>query len=255
MKKMIALCLSTLACSLVPFFYRVFTEDPSVVTIYQGSTYTLPHNCPNLGLLGCTPHPSAYLKKLAAENSASVSKLDLSKLMLTDFINLDDLKDSFTETLLLAKTHKIDHILIAYLPVYFIATKRLIKQDAAKRIQSFLISCGNQIGELVKKLQEELSIFIPITIVLPTKQALNKIPSDFVSDDEYVRCLIKQFPRLAGFENSNLKTITIINTSDDAGQNAPIINLLKYEYLFERPLEYREISTRKKRFHSYKHSR
>ncbi len=221
--------------------YRsIHVDAPQDVFVHTATSFNVPVQCSKLGLLGCTPHPANYLK-------AGGTKLDLK---LSDFIDIEDLKDSFTQALKLCEQHHIDHLLIAYLPIYFVETRSILKERFVPECQRFFQSIGPQIKGLIASLKKELNIAIPVTLIIPSAHVLERVPTRVLDDDDRIRYSIKQFPILKGINESSLNTIIIIN-NQDSDQNEQIISYLKYEYLFEKKLWYLSVETKKKRFHKY----
>ena len=126
----------------------------------------------------------------------------------------------------------------------------LLKQTFVEECSSFLMAIAPQITKLIEKIQKELDYNGGVTLILPCPDALNRIPCTFVSPQERMLYSIKQFPRLEAIARSCLDTVTIIN-NQGSEQNGMFITLLKYEYLFERPLHYAILETAKRKFHTY----
>lgn len=75
-----------------------------------------------------------------------------------------------------------------------------------------------------------------------------QIPELITQQNDRIRYLIKQFPTLKNINDSALDTITIIN-NEQSSEDEMLIAYLKYEYLFEKPIEYHTSSLGKPRFH------
>ena len=211
------------------------------IVYYTGSTFQVPKGCARLALLGCTPHPTAYLSQKPLPKR-------LSELTLEDILDMSYLEDSFSQVLKICKDEKVDHLLIAYLPIYFVKMKQLLKDAFIKEAQGFLKAVAPQIASVISNLKHKLGITLPVTLVLPTQEALERIPTSFVSSEERVQYSIKQFPQIEG--RDKLKEIIIINNKGSS-QNEGIIRYLRYEYLYDPPVSYLVRDTQKERFHRY----
>lgn len=223
-------------------YYRGILMDASQgVSVITGTTFVVPHGCKRLALLGSTPHPTVYLSQKKPKN--------MVHLLLTDLFDLDYLKDSFSQVLKICADNNVDHLLIAYLPIYFMKMRQLLKERFAKECYVFLQTIAPQVADFIRDLKKELGITVPVTIVVPPRKALERIPHKIDSSDEYARYLIKQFPHLEGIDR--LKSILIINNKSSSKQDEGIINYLRYEYLFEPPVLYTTSETTKKSFHMY----
>jgi hypothetical protein len=174
----------------------------------------------------------------------------LKDLKLGDFVDARDLRDSFRQVLLSCKKNNVDHLLIAYLPIYFVELRKLLKNDFTTGCTLFLKSLGPQIQKLLTEVAHELQSTLPVTLIMPPAHALARVPIVTLSSEDRVRYLIKQFPLLDGIDYSNLETLTIIN-NQGSEQNTGLIDYLRYEYLYNKPLTYRIVETDKKHFHKY----
>jgi hypothetical protein len=221
----------------------IFDAHPRpLITIYQGSRFKIPSGTKNLALLGCTPHPTAYVQKHGCATC-------LRELRLEYFLDIEYLKDSLKQVFHLCKENKVDHLLIAYLPIYFVALRTCLKETFLEGCTLFFKAIMPQINELIQTLAQECSFSIPITLLLPSQTELLRTPCGTISDEERIRYSIKQFPRLENF--SYLDTITIINNKN-SGQNTAFIGYLEYEYLYEKKIGYQVVETNKEKFHRYK---
>jgi hypothetical protein len=217
----------------------------SVVTHTIANSFIIPYHTKRLGLLGCTPHPAQYIKM------HGYSRKKMRTLKLDDFLDIDYLRDSFDQVLLLCKQHVIDHLIIAYLPIYFADMHQLIHHNFVAGVQSFFKSIAPQMRNLIKEEADRLNCTTNITIIVPPRSALKKVPANRITMDDRIRYLIKQFPQRKNFSNSDLETIVIINNQGEDDQNDTIIRYLKYAYLFEKPVAYETINTNKPKFHKY----
>ncbi len=179
----------------------------------------------------------------------------MAYLTLEDLIDINDLEDSFKQVLHLCIKNKVDHLLIAYLPIYFVKMKMLTGKKFIEQSHEFMTIIAPQVARFIENIAQKEQITIPITIVVPPKEALEKVPSSIISKEDRVRYLIKQFPKLT---LTDTQTILIINnkgsSNKGSSQNDGIIRYLKYEYLFDKPLTYEVCETDKKRFHKYLHA-
>lgn len=231
-------------CAFMPVFSG--QAQVSTITCKTSNAFTVSHHTKRLGLLGCTPHPTQYIK------THGYSPKKMRAIKLDEFLDIDYLRDSFDQVLLLCKQHTIDHLVIAYLPVYFVDMHQLVHHNFVSGVQSFFKSIAPQMKNLIKEEADKLNCTTNITIVMPSLSALQKAPSTHISIDDRIRYLIKQFPQLKHLSCSELDTIVIINNQGEDDQNDNIIRYLKYEYLFEKPITYETISTNKSKFHKYK---
>lgn len=217
----------------------------SAVTHKTSNSFKVPHSTKRLGLLGCTPHPAQYIK------THGYNRKKMRTIQLADFLDVDYLRDSFDQVLLLCKQHNIDHLLIAYLPVYFIDMHELVHHQFVTASSRFLRTIVPQMEQLIKEEVHKLDCNSSITIVVPPRSSLKRVPQHRIPLDERIRYLIKQFPHLNGISSSDLDTLVIINNQGEDDQNENIIRYLKYEYLFEKPLKYETININKPKFHQY----
>ncbi len=132
--------------------YRGIRRDASHgVAIYTSESFCVPHQCKSLALLGCTPHPTVYL-------SQHKNPKPMKDLTLEDILDLAYLKDSFTQVLSICANTKIDHLLIAYLPIYFVKMRQLLKEAFVDECKMFLDTIGPQIATFIRDLKKELGI-------------------------------------------------------------------------------------------------
>ncbi len=213
------------------------------VNVYTGTTFFIPAQVRNLALLGCTPQPSIYLQN--KDNRRFLSSIKLNKLL-----DIDYLKDSFEQTITLCKHNSVDHLLIAYLPIYFSDIKQSNPETFIDDCTTFLENIAPQIKTLIEEIMKTMDYSIPVTIILPTRKELEKVPSGRMTNKQRIQFLIKQFPQLINLNTSDLRIITIINNKN-SDQNEEIINYFEYEYLFNKPIEYSILSTDKEKFHKY----
>lgn len=217
----------------------------STITYRTSNSFTIPYTTKRLGLVGWTPHPAHYIK------THGYSRKKMRNLKLDEFLDVEYLRDSFDQVLLLCKQYNIDHLLIAYLPVYFIDMHELTHNKFVSGARLFFKSVVPQIQQLIQEEAQKLKCTTNITIIVPPHAALKKVPSSRIPIDDRIRYLIKQFPQLKNFSNSELETIVIMNSQGEDDQNDNIIRYLKYEYLFEKPVKYETINTNKPKFHKY----
>lgn len=222
-------------------YYYSTLPTTTEVQVVTRTTFTVVPGYKRVALLGCTPHPTAYLSQ---SNHKEMAHLELK-----DFLDLAYLKDSFIQVLKICEDQKIDHLLIAYLPAYFVKMRQQLKEQFVKECQIFLHTVAPQIATFIRKLKKELALTVSVTIVVPPRESLEKVPANLSSFEERIRYLIKQFPRLDGI--GHLESILIINNKSSSTEDSGIINYFKYEYLFEPPVRYLTSETTKKRFHQY----
>lgn len=225
------------------YLLRVNNQLQQQVVVSQTGVFYVPKSCKHLGILGSTPHPTLYVKKQ--------KQLDLQAIKLQDFLDITALKDSFTKTVQLCEKQGIDHLLIAYLPVYYAKLKNEFGERASSMVSIFLRSISPQIRELIQDVLISMDSALPVTLMLPTYNELKRIPDEVVSEEQYAQFLIKQFPAL-DWSDSDLQYITIINTKLDEGeQNNAIERYLQYEYLYNKPVQFMQAAIEKPRFHTY----
>ena len=241
MKYTLPLLLMFFGVSFYVYYRGIRTADTPVgVSVSTGTSFVIPKGCKRLALLGCTPHPTVYLSQ---KNPKALNTLELK-----DILDLDDLKDSFTQVLRICENNQIDHLLIAYLPIYFVKMRQLLKERFVPEAEAFLKAIAPQIATFIQELKKELDIQLPVSLLIPPKAALEKVPIELVSPEERVRYSIKQFPKLIGIDR--LDSLVIINNKGSS-QNDGILRYLRYEYLFEPPISYEVYGTQKERFHKY----
>jgi len=234
-----------LAVAAVAAFYllHVNNQPQQQVTVSQTGLFYVPKNCKHLGLLGSTPHPTLYVKKQ--------KQFNLHEIKLPDFLDTAALKDSFAKTVQLCEKQGIDHLLIAYLSVYYANLKKEFGERVSSMMSIFLRSIAPQIRELIQDVLISMHSTLPVTLMLPTYNELERIPDEVVSEEQYAQFLIKQFPALE-WSHSDLQYITIINTKLDEGEQTNAIEqYLQYEYLYSRPVIFKQAAIDKKRFHMY----
>ncbi|HEX2977760.1 MAG TPA: hypothetical protein VHO47_01430 [Candidatus Babeliales bacterium] len=220
--------------------YSLYNAHPERVRIYTAINFEIPKNCKTLGIIGCTPHPTQYLKD---NPHASFDQISLQ-----EFLDVAYMEDSFYKTFEQCKQQNIDHLLIAYLPIYFVEMKRLKDAHFIKTCRSFFSSIKEEVKELIKKTAKKSNYLGEITLILPAEEQLLKIPAFLENADERIAYLVKQLPSLKNLSSSDLKTVVIINNVE-CTESEKIIELLKYEYLFERKIEYLSCAIGKERFH------
>ncbi|HBY05774.1 MAG: hypothetical protein UV38_C0001G0031 [candidate division TM6 bacterium GW2011_GWE2_42_60] len=204
-------------------------------------SFSVPKTVKRLALLGSTPHPTKFLEGGGAAT-------DLAKIKIEDIVDIVDLKDSFEKTLQLCKTHAIDCLVVAYLPVYYAKMKDCLHESIT--IERFLQNIAPQIINLIEQVRQKVNPACAVTLLLPTRMELDRIPSPTAAQEFYTMYAIKQFPRLS-WNNSSLEELFIINTRGSLDQNRDIMRFLRYEYLFEKQIPLRELTIEKDRFHRY----
>lgn len=213
------------------------------IVAYTGNHFFVPHECKHLALLGCTPHPTHYLA-----NHGNDKEL-IRNLHIADFLDIAYVTDSYVRTFELCKEREIDHLLIAYLPIYFVRMKSMLGDQFVQYSRLYFKRIIPEITELIKKAQEQTDYQGKTTLIMPTDREMAQVPALVAQKDDRTRYLIKQFPKLQNISNSQLSTITIINNANSQ-EDDMLIAYLKYEYLFEKPLAYHTASLDKERFHA-----
>lgn len=241
MIKYIAIILTILLSTLGIYKLGIFT-DAQPVSLISSNKFRISNNIKRLAIMGCTPHPSSYLEKNIDK------KISLKNLKLKDFLDIQDLEDSLEQLIKCCMDNQADHLLIAHLPIHYVKLKEMLGNNFIKEMTYFLNSIGPEMKEIVTKVKNKLKYEKNITIILPAKESLAKIPNHELSYEDRILYLIKQFPRFLGI--NYLDKIIIINNKGSR-QNDGLINYLKYEYLFEKPIKYEIASLNKERFYKY----
>lgn len=235
----LSLIIGSIILACMHYQHRISSQR---VCVYTGDSFFIPHETKNLALLGCTPHPSAYLARY--DNN---SKL-LSTITLNDFLDKDYLCDSFKRTFTLCKEHHIDHLLIAYLPIYYLAMYKQLGTQFVKNCRTFLDQILKEIPLLIEQIIREVDFKGKVTLIAPPDYQLSRVPSTLENLEERFRYLIKQFPTLKNLSESALEKITIINNKASQEDDA-LIDYLKYEYLYEKRVIFEKLNIEKERFH------
>jgi len=217
----------------------IITNNQPVSLIYA-TDFNIKNNIRNLAIMGCTPHPTNFLQKN--------QNISLKNINLKEFLDIQDLENSFEDLINCCRDNEVDHLLIPYLPVHYIKLKEILDNNFIKEITYFLDSSSAEIKEIITKVKNKLNYDKNITIILPTKKSLKQIPNYELSYEDRIAYLIKQLPKLKGI--NNLDNIIIINNKGSR-QNEELINYLKYEYLFEKPIRYRIATLNKEKFYKY----
>lgn len=213
------------------------------VNIYTSEIFYIPKNVKHLALLGCTPQPGKFVQQKCNVEA-------LKNIKLNEFLDIEYLRDSFTTVLTLCKNNNIDHLLIAYLPVYFVDLKQILGSQFIEGSIDFFNAIKPQIQNLLQDIQNDMHCAVPITIIIPTIAKLKQIPNRRIDNAERIQFLIKQFPKIGNLNSSHIEMITIINNKG-SDQNEDIINYLSYEYLLDKKLNYGVLETNKEKFHKY----
>ena len=224
------------------FIFGNYTADINIYC-YTGDSFYIPQKCTNIALLGCTPHPMAYLRKH--------DDADLKNLTLNDFLDRDYLIDSFIKTFLICNERHIDHLIIAYLPIHFVEIRQLLGNQFISQCPIFLNNIAQEVKQIIEKVKKDVGFENEVTLIIPPMHQLARIPNKIDSFEERVRYLIKQFPLLKNISQSSLTTITVINNKS-SDEDDKLIDYLKYEYLFEKSLVFEKCAIGKERFHKEK---
>lgn len=225
------------------FMYLHTTKKEPVIASYTSDTFTIPLECKHLALLGCTPHPTRYLEEHG--NDAAL----LHSLRIQDFLDLDYVTDSFIRTFELCKEKEIDHLLIAYLPIYYVRMRPILGDQFVHYCRVYFTKVVPALLQVIEQAQQQTNYYGKTTLITPTDKALSQIPKSIDDRNDRTRYLIKQFPKLHNISCSPLETITIINNAHSQEDNM-LIAYLKYEYLFEKPIAYHKATLNKERFHA-----
>jgi len=227
---------------LIKRHFKNTKNNERTITIMQSNIFDIPSNTKRLGIIGSTPHPTVFLNKRGYPY--------LPK-NLSEFIEVESLRDSFEKTIVLGKQQGIDHLLIAYLPIYYSKIKKQLKDKTPLYINQFLKIIIPEIKEILENCLVKHSIPFQVTLILPTIERLQEIPEKLNSEEQYIQYLIKQFPYLNRLDNE-LETIVIMNTSSGHNeQDARIVRYFEYEYLLDTPVQYMLATIDKPKFHTY----
>lgn len=213
------------------------------VTTYTGDHFIIPHECRHIALLGCTPHPTQYLAEHG--NNADC----LRNISINNFLDIAYVADSFNETFKVCKKQGVDHLIIAYLPIYFMRMRAVLGNQFVTYCRMFFNSIVPEMKQLIKHAAQQTEYTGKITLIIPPDYQLARVPESIENKDDRIRYLIKQFPSFKNITSSALETIIIIN-NEQSSEDAMLISYLKYEYIFEKPINYITCSTGKKQFHS-----
>jgi len=217
-------------------------REHAQVTVYTGDQFTIPDSCKHIALIGCTPNPTNYL----AEHGNNPDCL--KGLRASDFLDAAYVQDSFERTFAICKELGVDHLVIAYLPIYFVRMRPVLGDQFVCFCRMFLTNITADMTSLIKKAAQQAGYAGQATLIIPMDYQLAHVPFEITGKDERIRYLIKQFPVLKNITQSALSTITIINNEQSA-EDEMIIAYLKYEYLYDKPIQYLTRSTGKKLFH------
>ena len=168
-----------------------------------------------------------------------------------DFLDREYVRDSFVRTFNVCKEQGVDHLIIAYLPIYFVRMRQVLGGEFVASCRKFLSTITSEMTKLIEDAAQQADYKGQATLIIPPDYQLARVPLDSPDNEDRVRYLIKQFPVLRNMKESSLKLITIINNEQSA-EDAMLIAYLKYEYLYEKPITYRTCSTGKKQFHKGK---
>lgn len=165
-----------------------------------------------------------------------------------DFLDREYVRDSFVRTFNVCKQQGVDHLIIAYLPIYFVRMRPVLGDQFVASCRMFFSNIMPDMTKLIEEAAWQVGYTGHATLIIPPDYQMARVPHEIADKDERIRYLIKQFPRLRNMKESVLKTITIIN-NEQSSEDDRLIAYLKYEYLYERPIIYRNCSTGKKQFH------
>ncbi len=215
------------------------------VHAYVGDYFVIPSESKHIALLGCTPHPTEYIKK--NNNSRQL----LHTIKLADFLDIDYVRDSFKKTFSLCKEHDVDHLVIAYLPIYYSGMRKLLGEHFVDGCRIFFKRIIQEIIAIIEQSIVDTEFTGDVTLIIPPDYQLARVPQEISGIDERIRYLIKQFPVLKNISGSSLETITIINNRASR-EDDRLIDYLQYEYLYEKRIAFKKSDTGKERFHAEK---
>lgn len=227
------------------FAASVFKPANRQVQASVSEQFTIPTGCEHIALIGCTPHPTEYLKQHNNDPSC------LKTIRIHDFLDREYLADSYERTCLICKEQQVDHLIIAYLPIYFMRMRALLGDQFVRCCRKFLSNIKNDMVAVIEAAAQKVGYTGQVTLILPSDQQLSRVPTDLTEKEDRVRYLIKQFPFFINRGTSQLKRVTIINNEDSSADDM-ITSYLKYEYLYDSPVAYATCSTGKKQFHKGK---
>ncbi|MBA3953786.1 hypothetical protein H0X48_00495 [Candidatus Dependentiae bacterium] len=228
------------------YVFKFSYNTHTAFSIQQATCFIPQVSTRRLGIIGCTPHPTYYLKK----NGYILSSFN--KLALNDFLDREYLADSYRELFVLCKKHCIDELLIAYLPIYFADLGLTFKDNTSMVVERFFKIIMPELRVIIEQSLQLSGYTGKVSLVLPTSDKFAQLPlRQTVDISMRIRYLVKHMPRIRF--SPNLQEIVIINNkqSTETNENAELINLLLYEYVLERPLNYTTLSLSKTIFHSY----
>jgi hypothetical protein len=212
--------ITTLIIFLIVFGFYKYQKKETKLNIYKGNAFTIDSPCKNLALLGCTPHPTNYLQD--KDNKLQT----LRNIKLADFLDIDYLRDSFERTFAICKNNNVDHLVIAYLPIYFIGLKQMLGEQFIEGCNAFFDNIIPDVKNVIKATSDKMGFVGKITLIIPTDFQLEKVPLDLIDIAQRIRYLIKQFPKLGNLQE--LQTITIINNKV-SDEDDKLIDYLRYE--------------------------
>ncbi len=216
------------------------------VKVYRGDSFRVPRTCKHLAILGSTPHPTQFI----ANQTGTIDSL--KKIKLSDFMDVEYLRDSYKNALFLCMHNQVDHLLIAYLPAHFVELRADYDTHIyVQAIRNFLKSITPQIKALIREVAQEIGCITPVTLVTPNKKGILRVPSFFESKEQKVQHYIRSFPHLKGIRGDTVMRLSIINNQGAEQQNEKIIRYLSYEYLFEGSLNFTTLELDKKTVHKY----
>ena len=240
-KHIVGACIALMfVISISPLFLK---KQYTSLSIYTGDHFFIPDECKHLALIGCTPHPTQYLVD-HGNNKELIRNLHID-----DFLDIEYVTDSFVRTFEICKEQRVDHLIIAYLPIYFVRMRPILGNTFVSDCRMFLNNIVPEISKLIARALQQTEYQGKATLIVPPDSQLARVPQSIDNKDDRIRYLIKQFPRLKNITGSAIDTITIIN-NEQSSEDEMLIAYLKYEYLYDKPIKYCTCSTGKKRFHA-----
>ena len=243
LRVLVALVVLVGACGLGVAVYRTQQLDSSeTVLVFFGDMVVIPKGTTHIGLLGCTPHPTTYLKT----TQGSVNQL--AYITGEDFLDMEYVLDSFVRTFTECNEQGIDLLVIAYLPIYYVGMRGILGNRFVEGCRTFLMAIAADMQHLIERAVAQTNYQGLVMLVLPPDYQLERVPAAIADQEDRCRYLVKQFPYLSGLSNSLVTHITIINNCPSPEDDA-LIRYFRYEYLFQAPVEFGKAYINKERFH------
>lgn len=137
------------------------------ITAYIGDQFVIPHDCKHIALLGCTPHPTQYL--MDHDNNKEL----IRNIHIEDFLDIEYVTDSFVRTFEICKNEQIDHLIIAYLPIYFVRMRPILGDQFVPYSRMFLNNIVPEIKKLIEHAAHRTGYIAKTILISPTDQELS----------------------------------------------------------------------------------